>query len=194
MQPYIFGTRSGIHIIDLEQTITHLRRACAITREIAYRGGLIVFVGTRPYTKDICHQAATKSSSYYVQKWVGGTITNRQEILGKYSKMSLNQITTGVSNEFRQSLEHATRVAKPDLVVLLSTVDNRNAVLECKQEMVPTVGIVDTDADPQSVTYPIPANDDSALSVGLVANLLSWAAQEGRMRRLATIKNVSTDP
>jgi len=159
MQNFVKGVRNGVHVIDLEQTLISLRRAVNVTREIAFRGGIILFVGTGPNLYDLTNQVSDRCHQYrVVGKWLGGTLTNAKTTLGTDEYM-------------------------PDLVIFLNPEVNEVAVKETLQVSVPTIGICDTNMDPLSFTYAIPANDDSIRSVRLVANILANAALEGNLYR-----------
>jgi small subunit ribosomal protein S2 len=183
-QPYIYGERDGIHIINLDQTIVHLRRAAKVAEKIAEEGGLILFVGTRPGQQRSLELAAKRAGGYYVHKrWVPGTLTNSREISNLWEKHEVNMGDRPTERLLSPRLKRS--LIKPDLVVLLNPVENRNAIYECIQSNVPTVGIVDTDSEASLLTYPIPGNDDSIRGTDLIAGVLSKAAERGRKRRLA---------
>ncbi|PJF18205.1 hypothetical protein PSACC_01984 [Paramicrosporidium saccamoebae] len=165
MAPFIFGERAGIHIIDLEKTIVALRQACNVITDIAARGGVIVFVGTGENIQRLTYECAQECNQHYVNmRWVGGTITNRNQVL-RSDKLT------------------------PDLLILLDPVTNEMAVQEAQKGNIPTIAICDTNFDPTSVTYPIPANDDAFSSVELVARTLAMAALEGRNTRTQPTKS-----
>lgn len=156
MAPFIFGERSGIHIIDLEKTMIALRQACNVVKDIASRGGGIVFVGTGDNIQRLTYECAQDCGQHYVNvRWIGGTITNRRQVL-RDDKLA------------------------PDLIIILDPVENDKALLEAHSCGVPTIAICDTNCDPSKVTYPIPANDDAFSSVELIGRTLSLAATEGR--------------
>ncbi|KAF8232337.1 mitochondrial ribosomal protein subunit S2 [Tricholoma matsutake] len=160
--PYAYGSRAGVTIIDLDQTLPMLRRAANLVRAVAYAKGQIIFVGTRPDLRPIVQKAAERlgERGYHVgERWLPGTLTN------KIQMHSLDVVTT-------------TKVI-PDLVILLNPLANLNAIRECAIEHVPTIGIIDSNADPRIVMYPIPANDESTRTAELVAGVLSIAAREG---------------
>ncbi|ODQ64499.1 hypothetical protein NADFUDRAFT_47178 [Nadsonia fulvescens var. elongata DSM 6958] len=182
-QPYLFGIRDGIHIIDLETTVSHLRRACKVIEGVAEKGGLILFVGTRPGQQRSLELAAQRSNGFYVYKrWVPGTITNFHQIsnLWKRKEIDMGDNETGA---FVASGLNAQRV-KPDLVVILNPIENQVAVSECLRGDVPTIALIDTDSEPSMVTYPIPANDDSIRTTDVIVGILSRAAQQGKKRRV----------
>lgn len=182
-QPYIYGVRDGIHIINLEQTLVHLRRASKVIEQVAENGGLILFVGTRPGQQRSLEVAAKRSGGYYVhRRWVPGTLTNCREISQLWERVEVDMGDQATGRLLSPRLKRS--LIKPDLVVLLNPVENRNAIYECIQSNVPTIGIVDTDSEPSLLTYPIPGNDDSLRATDIFVGVLSKAAEKGRNRRL----------
>lgn len=179
-QPYIYGLRNGIHLFDLEITLTHLRWASQVIKGVAQNDGKILFVGTRSGQKRIVVEAARRANGYQVfDRWVPGTITNGKQVVG-HGKVR-NLVTKHVRNNKPSSNSlDAPNSILPDLVVVLNPLENRNLLKECAKGRVPTIGIIDSDADPRWVTYAIPANDDSLRCVSLIAGLLSRAAAQGR--------------
>lgn len=160
--PYAYGTRAGITVIDLDHTLPLLRRAANLVRSVAYAGGSILFLGTRPDLRPVVQKAAERvgRQGYYVgERWLPGTLTNKTQLYGA-------------------DAVKAERVV-PDLVILLNPLSNMNALRECAIEHVPTIGIVDSNADPRIVMYPIPANDENTRTAELIAGVLSIAGREG---------------
>lgn len=156
---YIYGVRAGIHIISLETTLAHLRRAALVVEQVALHGGLILFVGTRRGQMPIVVSAAERAGACHLfSKWTPGTITNRESILGGM-KMKVVDEKDEVLVGFNPFLLD-NRPLVPDLVVCLNPLENYTMLYECGLANVPTIGIIDTDADPTWVTYQIPANDD----------------------------------
>ncbi|KAI1503983.1 37S ribosomal protein MRP4 [Biscogniauxia marginata] len=199
---YIYGIRQGIHIISLEETAAHLRRAARVVEEIAYRGGLILFVGTRPGQTQIVTQAAKLAKSCHLfTKWTPGSITN--------SEVILRGMQVEMLDEHDEPLEgfdnHITdrRPLVPDLVVCLNPLENYVLLHECALVNVPTIGVIDTNTEPTWVTYAIPANDDrcvcsrmikrsrffhlyiySLRCLAVIGSVLGRAGQAGHQRRL----------
>ncbi|THU99345.1 ribosomal protein S2 [Dendrothele bispora CBS 962.96] len=166
--PYAYGTRAGITIIDLDQTLPLLRRAASLVRAIAANDGQIVFIGTRPDLRPVVQKAAERleEQGYHVgDRWLPGTLTNKWQMFG-------------------HDIVRKERVV-PDLVVVLNPIANMNAIRECALEHVPTIGIVDSNVDPRVVMYPIPANDESTRTAEIIAGVLSIAGREGVMIRRA---------
>ncbi|TCD62292.1 37S ribosomal protein, mitochondrial [Steccherinum ochraceum] len=160
--PYAYGVRAGITIIDLDHTLPLLRRAAKVVRSVAARGGSVVFVGTRPDLRTAVRKAAQRmgSQGYHVgERWLPGTLTNKLQMFG--------------SDVVR------TEQVIPDLVVFLNPIPNLHAIRECAIDNVPTIGVIDSNADPRIVMYPIPANDESTRTGQLIAGVLSLAGREG---------------
>lgn len=159
--PHAYGTRAGITIIDLDQTLPLLRRAANLVRAVAKSRGSIVFIGTRPDLQPVVQKAAQRlgKQGYSVgDRWLPGTLTNRRHFFGN----SVNKLK-----------------AIPDLAIILNPMQNMNAIRECAAEHVPTIGIIDSNVDPRIVMYPIPANDENTRTAELVAGVLSIAGREG---------------
>lgn len=183
-QPYIYGIREGIHIIDLEQTLVHLRRAAKVIESVAEQGGIIVYVGTRPGQQRSVEVAANRSGGYYVhRRWVPGTLSNSRDISQRWERMEVNMGDEPTGRVLAPHLRQS--IVKPDLVVILNPIENRHALNECGRNNVPTIGIVDTDSEPSLITYPIPGNDDSIRATDIIVGVLSKAAEKGYKRRLA---------
>ncbi|PPQ78135.1 hypothetical protein CVT24_006420 [Panaeolus cyanescens] len=160
--PYAYGTRSGITIIDLDQTLPMLRRATNLTRAVARAGGIIVFIGTRPDLRPVVLKAAERvgPQGFHVgERWLPGTLSNRRQFFGEETADN-------------------TRMT-PDLAIILNPLQNMIAINECAAANIPTIGIIDSNVDPRVVMYPIPANDENTRTAELVAGVLSIAAREG---------------
>ncbi|KAJ3317558.1 37S ribosomal protein, mitochondrial [Blyttiomyces sp. JEL0837] len=200
MLTYIYGQRGGIHIINLEHTLTMLRRTINITREVAMRGGNILFVGTKLSLHRITVEAANRGQAFFVTNWVPGTITNKERVLRRSVGYDPDMITQALlpppsskrgggnmdmskdSDDMDLANKTFTKqpyVHVPDLVIVLDMPNNVVAIREANQLNIPTIAICDTDCDPSIVQYPIPANDDSLRGVELIAGLLSMASLEG---------------
>ncbi|BCS27451.1 mitochondrial 37S ribosomal protein uS2m [Aspergillus puulaauensis] len=197
---YIFGIRDGIHIISLDITAAYLRRAAKVVEEVAVRGGLILFAGTRPGQKRIVVRAAELAKSYHLfERWIPGSLTNGEQILGHCDQKVVNLLDqevpelSAVADPTKDAppgsyIRANKSILKPDLVVCLNPLENEPLLHECGLNNVPTIGIIDTDADATKVTYPIPANDDSLRSVGVIAGVLGRAGQAGQKRRMEKAK------
>ncbi|CAG8460522.1 14106_t:CDS:2 [Acaulospora morrowiae] len=177
--PFIFGVRHDISIINLEHTLIYLRRACKVVRDVTYRGGIILFINTRG--GGFAHatiNAAKRCKQYQLtSRWLPGTLTNSQQILGHLTKKTDKDLLA--------------KVHTPDLIVLLNPVENEIVLRESRQSNVPTIGIVDTDFNPMKVDWPIPANDDSVRGVELIAGVLSVAARDGLLHRYNILRKLA---
>lgn len=171
---YIYGVRHGIHIISLETTAAHLRRAARVVEEVAFRGGLLLFVGTRKGHMDIITQAAEMAGACRLfTRWTPGMITNRDII----QRDRMVKVVNEKDEHMRGFGEHerGRRALVPDLVVCLNPLENKTLLAECALASVPTIGIIDTDCDPSLVTYTIPGNDDryvASPAAGSISNIL----------------------
>ena len=171
-QRYIFGVRQGIHIISLEQTAAHLRRAARVVEGVVFNGGLVLFVGSRQGQVRCVVEAARRAGGCHLfEKWIPGTITNGRMIVGHGAVIEMDfadrpnpdgPIEGGSRGGGGGGDEGGAGVGPlaPDLVVCLNPLENYVLLHECGLHAIPTIGVVDTDADPTWVTYPIPANDD----------------------------------
>ncbi|KAK3631657.1 hypothetical protein LTR56_016764 [Elasticomyces elasticus] len=184
---YIFGVLAQtpsdpIHIISLDATAAYLRRAAKIVSGVTERGGLVLFVGSRGgQASTVVRAAGLAGGCHLFTKWIPGTITNGQQILGK----CLKKVVDGrgeVVGGFEEQLVKSAAV-KPDLVVCLNMLENYVLLHECALNNIPTIGILDTDCNPTWITYPIPANDDSLRSVQVIAGVLGRAGEEGQKKR-----------
>ncbi|KAI9825173.1 MAG: hypothetical protein M1819_000578 [Sarea resinae] len=181
---YIFGIRDGIHILDLSITAAHLRRACKVVRDVTYRGGLVLFVGTRPgQDRAVVNAAKLAQGCHLFERWIPGSITNGQQILGNCRLKLVDELDNEVNEPELTEQLSAKSVLKPDLVVCLNPRENYIMLHECGLNGIPTIGVVDTDQDPTWVTYPIPANDDSLRAIHVIAGVLGKAGQEGQTAR-----------
>ncbi|KAH7029068.1 ribosomal protein S2, flavodoxin-like domain-containing protein, partial [Microdochium trichocladiopsis] len=180
---YIFGVREGIHIISLEQTAAHLRRAASIVDGVAYAGGNILFVGNRPGQTRMVVQAARMAKGYHLfTKWPAGAITNSDVLLRALPVEMVDEHDNPIASLSYHDMD--AQPVKPDLVVCLNPLENYVLLHECALANIPTIGVIDTNAEPTWVTYPIPANDDSLRSVATIASILGRAGEEGNQRRL----------
>ncbi|KAF4589287.1 37S ribosomal protein MRP4 [Ophiocordyceps camponoti-floridani] len=180
---YIYGIREGIHIISLEATMAHLRRAVRVMEGVLYRGGIVLFVGNRPGHMEIVVKAAELAGGYYLfNYWKPGGITNRDAIF----KLHRMKVVDHLDREIRgfENYLDVARPVLPSLVVCLNPLENAILLHECNIKHVPTIGIIDTDADPSWVTYPIPCNDDSLRAMAVICGTLGRAGQRGTKQRL----------
>jgi len=197
MQSYIYGTRNGIHILDLSQTVPLLHQALNTVTETVSRGGRVLFVGTKRSAQEQIATAAKQSAQYYVNsRWLGGMLTNWKTISNSIKHLrTLDEIIANqgqgitkrellnVTRE-RNKLEKALGGIKdmggtPDLVFVIDTNKEQIAIKEANRLGIPVVAVIDTNSDPAGVTFPIPGNDDAARAVALYCELVSKAIIEG---------------
>jgi small subunit ribosomal protein S2 len=192
MLQFIYGTRDGIHIINLEHTLVYLRRASKVVYNVASQGGNIVFVGTKPSLHKLVVDVATNSNQYYITHWLGGLMTNKERVLRRsvgYDPDKVSQSLSSVNleldeqdrNEVVKMLDKQPFVHKPDLLVLLDYPNTQWAVHEANYSKIPVIALCDTDCDPARVQYPIPGNDDSFSGVELIARVLGRASKQGHL-------------
>ncbi len=198
MERYIFGARANIHIIDLSQTMPLLHQALVKVREVAAAGGRVLFVGTKRQASDPVSVAAKRCAQYYVNhRWLGGTLTNWRTISqsiarlrelegvleggdpGGRTKKELLQLTRE-----RDKLELSLGGIKdmggiPDLMFVIDTNKEAIAIQEARKLNIPVVAILDTNCDPQGITYPIPGNDDAARALQLYCDLVADSVLDG---------------
>jgi small subunit ribosomal protein S2 len=197
MDRYIFGSRSNIHIIDLSQTIPLLHQALVKVREVAASGGRVLFVGTKRQASDPVATAAKRCAQYYVNhRWLGGSLTNWRTISGSIARLrELEGILDGdhggrtkkevlTLTREREKLELSLGGIKdmggiPDLMFVIDTNKEAIAILEARKLNIPVVAILDTNSDPDGITYPIPGNDDAARALQLYCDLIADAVLDG---------------
>jgi small subunit ribosomal protein S2 len=162
-QRYIYGVRQGVHIISLEVIAAHLRRAVKVVEGVAYHGGIILFVGSRPGQAPAVVKAAKLAKGCHLfDSWKPGSITNAEQILAKCRIKALDKDDQPITGYTRKLQEW--KALRPDLVVVMNPLENYTLLHECGLNNIPTIGVIDTNADPTWVTYPIPANDDRCVS------------------------------
>jgi small subunit ribosomal protein S2 len=199
MKRFIFGERNGVYIIDLEQTMTRVETAYVFARDLVAGGGTILFVGTKKQAQDPVRDWADKSGMPYVnERWLGGMLTNFETISKRVSKMQEYErmVETGefeampkkeallLSRELvklQKNLSGISRMTRrPDAVFVLDTLKEHIAVTEANKLGIPVIAVVDTNVDPDVVTFPIPGNDDAIRANDLMCRVIAEAALEGR--------------
>lgn len=180
---YIFGVRDGIHIISLDVTAAYLRRAAKVVSSVTGKGGLVLFVGTRE-NQDRCVVKAAQLAGgcHLFERWIPGSITNGPQILGRCRQKVVDEFDNEVPGFDSQLVDRPS--IKPDLVVCLNPMENYVLLHECALNNIPTIGVIDTNANPTWVTYPIPANDDSLRCTHVIGGVLGRAGEEGRNARI----------
>jgi small subunit ribosomal protein S2 len=198
MERYIFGARANIHIIDLSQTMPLLHQALVKVREVAASGGRVLFVGTKRQASEPVAVTAKRCAQYYVNhRWLGGTLTNWRTISGSIARLrELEAVLDGGESGGRTKKEllQLTRERGkldlslggikdmggiPDLMFVIDTNKEAIAIQEARKLNIPVVAILDTNSDPQGITYPIPGNDDAARALQLYCDLVADAVLDG---------------
>ena len=205
MAPFIFGTRNNIHIIDLAQSVPMLHRALEVISDTVARGGRILLVGTKRQAQDPIAAAAKASAQYYVNsRWLGGMLTNWKTISNSIARLrkvdeTLNSGAQGLTKKERLMLareqEKLTRAlggikdmgGTPDLLFVIDTNKEQLAIQEANRLNIPVVAIVDTNCNPDGVTFPIPANDDAGRALALYCDLVARAAVDGISRSQSSL-------
>ncbi|MEK9832755.1 MAG: 30S ribosomal protein S2 [Rhodospirillaceae bacterium] len=204
MEPFIFGVRNGIHIIDLQQTVPMLYAALNAARSVASEGGRVLFVGTKRAASDIVAESARKCGQYYVnQRWLGGMLTNWTTIsqsiktLRELDEQLADEAALGLTKKEqlnltrrRDKLEMALGGIKemggrPDLVVVIDTNKEDIAIKEAKKLGIPVVGVVDSNSNPTDIDMPIPGNDDAMRAIQLYCDLFAGAVIDGLQQDMA---------
>jgi small subunit ribosomal protein S2 len=182
---YLLGVRNKMFIINLEYTLIMLRLALQVISSVIENNGNILFVSTKYEINTYTKNTAMKYKQHYISnKWLGGTLTNWAEI-HKFIFKFKNQQTTikKTSQKYKRFQNYFSGIQNmenlPDLVIILNTKENKIALREAKRLNIPTIGIVDSDMDPNLVTYPIIGNDDSLKAIFFYCNLFSLAIENG---------------
>ena len=204
MDPYIFGVRNGVHILDLSQTVPMLYRALEVVRDITAGGGRVLFVGTKRQAQEPISKAAAQCGQYYVNhRWLGGMLTNWQTISNSIKR--LKALEEQLSNEAekagltkKEQLDLTREMEKlerslggikdmgglPDVLVVIDTNRESIAVKEATRLGVPVIGILDSNSDPAGITYAVPGNDDALRAISLYCDLFSKAVLDGIQEQL----------
>ncbi len=203
MGPYIYGVRDGIHIMDLAQTVPMMNRAMEAVREVAAKGGKVLFVGTKKQAQEPIAAAAQRCGQYYVNhRWLGGMLTNwktisssikrLKEIDAKTEKGELEGLTKkeklNLSREREKLFNSLGGIqdmnGRPDIVFVIDVPKEDLAVQEAKKLGIPVVAICDSNANPDGIAYPIPGNDDGLRAINLYCDLISGAVLDGMQAEL----------
>lgn len=197
MQQYLYGSRNKIHIIDLTQTVPLLHQALKTVRDVVSQGGRVLFVGTKRQASEGIADAAKRCAQYYVNhRWLGGTLTNWQTISNSIKRLRaieeiLNAGAQGLTKKEalnltreQEKLERALGGIKdmggvPDLLFVIDTNKEAIAIQEANKLGIPVVAVVDSNSNPQGITFPIPGNDDASRALALYCDLVARAVIDG---------------
>ncbi|MCR9086540.1 MAG: 30S ribosomal protein S2 [Rhodobacteraceae bacterium] len=197
MEPFIYGARNGIHIIDLTQTVPMLDAALNAIKETVARGGRILFVGTKRQAQKPVADAAEKCAQYYMNhRWLGGTLTNWKTVSQSIARLKAidEQMAVGfegLTKKERLGMEREQTKLQaslggiremgsvPDMLFVIDVKKEDLAIAEAKKLGIPVVAVVDTNCSPDGVDFIIPGNDDAARAISLYTDLVARAALEG---------------
>lgn len=214
MKPFIFEQRNSIYIINLSETVKQLQTATDFLANVARQKGKVLFIGCKKQAQEAVKEAAVACGQFYVnQRWLGGTLTNLTTIrksVGRltyleqieqspeYSKMGKQELSAlrREAEKLRRNLEGIRTMDRlPDAMVVIDTSRESIAVAEAKRLKIPTVAIVDTNADPDQVSYPIAGNDDAIRAIRVIlqklVDAIYTAAHEGNKEEVANLAAVA---
>ncbi len=210
MKTYIFSQRNGIHIIDLEQTVVLLGKACDYIREVVANGDNIIFVGSKKQAQEAVEQEAKRCDMFYVnQRWLGGMLTNFSTIQSRIDYLvrledrkargEFERLPKKEALKLEKEIVHLNRLLGgvkemtriPGALFVVDPSKERNAVAEARRVGVPIVAIVDTNCDPDEVDYPIPGNDDAIRAVSLFCAVIADAVIQGKQAREALAEKIA---
>ncbi len=199
MAPFIFMNRNGIHIIDLQQTVTRLNEAYKFVEQTAAEGGTILFVGTKKQAQEAVAEEAVRCGMYYVNhRWLGGMLTNYQtiqlrirylrELETRRDRGDFDRLPKKEVQHLQDDIVRLERILGgikdmrrlPNAIFIIDTRKERTAVLEARRLEIPIIALADTNSDPDEIDYPIPANDDAIRAVRLLSAKIADAVIEGR--------------
>jgi small subunit ribosomal protein S2 len=206
MAPYIHSKRGGSHIIDLTKTVDALEDALSFVTKTAGEGKQVLFVATKRQAQDIVKQAAEDAKMPYVtERWLGGMLTNSNTIQGRVKrlhsleeKMASGELANKYNKlevqRFQEEITEMNRIyggiknmaSRVGAVFIVDIVSDVNAVREAKKLGLPIVALVDTNADPSLIDYPIPCNDDAIKTIELIMDYLKQAIEEGKAKTAKT--------
>ena len=200
MKPYIFGVRNNIHIMDLQQTVPMLDAALKAIRDTAARGGRVLFVGTKRQAQEKVAEAAKKCGQYYVNhRWLGGMLTNWKTLsqsIARYRDLETQDPSGFTKKELLDRAREKARLdlviggikdmgGQPDIIFVIDTIKEDIAIKEANVLGIPVVAVVDSNSNPDGITFPIPGNDDALRAIELYCQLVSDSVLDGIAADLA---------
>ncbi|HEX8231525.1 MAG TPA: 30S ribosomal protein S2 [Chloroflexia bacterium] len=212
MKTYIFTERNGIHIIDLQQTVTGLQAAMGFVSDLVANGGKVLFIGTKKQAQEAIREEAERGGQYFVNKrWMGGMLTNfatirnrlryLADLEGRQERGELADLPKAEAAKLEEKIEKLNALLGgikdmrdlPDAVFIVDTHRERIAITEAIKLGIPVVAMVDTNADPDEVDYVIPSNDDAIRAVRIITAKMADASLEGAQRRESMRADVDVD-
>lgn len=213
MKPYIFGARNGIYIIDLQRTLKMFKEAYNFVKDVAARNEYVLFVGTKKQAQESIEDEARRCGAFYVNhRWLGGTLTNFQTVeksidrLRKYEELKSGDIfkmlpkkeTISIDKEILKLEKNIDGIKDmerlPGAMYIVDPKKEYIAVNEAKKLGIPTVGIVDTNCDPDDIDYIIPGNDDAIRAIKLITSRIADAVQEGKALYIEEFQSKEEEP
>jgi len=197
MAPYIFGVRNQVHILDLQQSVPMMDRALRAVRDVVAGGGRVLLVGTKKAAAEYVAESAARCGQYYVNhRWLGGMLTNWKTIQGsiKRLKQMEEQVANGVQGLTKKEILMLTRDKEkldralggikdmgglPDIIFVIDTVKEKLAIEEANKLGIPVVAVLDSNADPTGIAFPIPGNDDAIRAIHLYCDMVAAAVLDG---------------
>jgi len=194
---YIFGSRSNIHIIDLSQSMPLFHQALVAVSDVAAKGGRVLFVGTKRQAAEPVAEAAKRCAQYYMNnRWLGGTLTNWRTVSGSIARLRELEslLETGGEGRVKKELLNLQREKDklelslggikdmgsiPDIMFVIDTNKEAIAIQEARKLNIPIIAILDTNSDPDGITYPVPGNDDAARAIQTYCDLIADAVLDG---------------
>ncbi|MCY4179986.1 MAG: 30S ribosomal protein S2 [Litoreibacter sp.] len=202
MEPYIYGAKNGIHIMDLTQTVPMLDQALQVVRDTTAKGGRVLFVGTKRQAQRPIAEAAEKCAQYYMNhRWLGGTLTNWKTVSNSISRLkkideAMAEGFTGLTKKERLGMERDQGKLQaslggiremggtPDLLFVIDVNKEDLAIAEAKKLGIPVIAVVDTNCSPDGIDYLIPGNDDASRAIALYCDLVARAALDGMQAQM----------
>ncbi len=202
MAPFIHSKRGGNHIIDLTKTVSRLEEALKFLENTTAEGKQVLLVGTKRQAQDIVKKAAERTGMpYVVERWLGGMLTNRTTINGRIkhlkdleSKMESGQLASKYNKlelqRFQEEIDELNHLyggvknlaVRPGVIFITDVIHDMNAVREARKLKIPVIAMVDTNADPSDIDYPIPSNDDAIKAIQLITDYAVAAIEAGRSK------------
>ena len=197
MERYLYGSKNGIHIIDLTQTVPMLDKALEVVRDVAAKGGSVLFVGTKRQAQKPIAEAAEKSAQYFMNhRWLGGTLTNWKTVSNSIARLkkidsAMELGTEGLTKKERLGMERDQSKLQaslggiremgkvPDILFVIDVNKEDLAVAEANKLGIPVVAVVDSNSSPDGIDYPIPGNDDASRAISFYCDLVARAALDG---------------
>ena len=204
MAPYIFGVRNQVHILDLQQTVPMMDRALRAIRDVVAGGGRVLMVGTKKAAAEYVAESAKRCGQYYVNhRWLGGMLTNWKTIQGSIKRLKQMEERLGADvqgltkkevlmlTREKEKLDRALGGIKdmgglPDIIFVIDTVKEKLAIEEANKLGIPVVAVVDSNADPEGIAFPIPGNDDAIRAIHLYCDSVAGAVLDGLSAALSS--------